>query len=128
MKKLFLLLFLITNLAFGQSFTKGIPQKLDFTSSPKFKGIVLDSVNTEPLSSSNTIKLFTNSSNVLSQKDENGRITEMNGIEIASTFATISASTKKRIVLVTADETNGGVATIYFYTGTNLKWIVTTDL
>lgn len=46
--------------------------------------------------------------------------------EVATTFANISSSTKKRWIEVTTDETNGNVYTLYYHTGTNLRRVATT--
>ncbi len=41
----------------------------------------------------------------------------------AATYAAIPTLTTSCFVFVTADETNGGQPTIYFFNGTNLNWI-----
>lgn len=41
----------------------------------------------------------------------------------AATYAAIPTLTTSCFVFVTADETNGGQPTIYFFDGTNLNWI-----
>lgn len=46
-------------------------------------------------------------------------------IEIAATFALISAATNRRLIYVTADETNNGDTSLYLYTGTALKFLQT---
>lgn len=47
------------------------------------------------------------------------------GYEIAATFAAISASTKKRLIEVTADEENNGDMSLYRHNGTTLKFLQT---
>lgn len=46
-------------------------------------------------------------------------------VETAATFAAISPSTAPRIVIVIADETNGGERTVYFYDGSTFNWLPT---
>lgn len=44
--------------------------------------------------------------------------------ENATTFANISVSTTKRLILVDQDETNSNEPTMYLHDGINLQWIV----
>ena len=46
-------------------------------------------------------------------------------LETAATFSAISSSTLQRFVFVTADETNNGNTSLYLYTGTTLKFLLT---
>ena len=45
--------------------------------------------------------------------------------QISATFAAIGNSLVKRIIMVTADETNGGQTTLYFHDGVNIQWFPT---
>lgn len=49
----------------------------------------------------------------------------MTFIEVAATFAAIAVSTAKRLVYVTADETNNGDISLYIHNGTALKFLQT---
>lgn len=49
-------------------------------------------------------------------------------VETSNTFAAIDASTTKRLVEVLADETNGGIWTLYFHSGANLRRFTTTTV
>lgn len=57
------------------------------------------------------------------QQVDLGIPSETTAVETAATFATISASTSPRTVIVIADETNGGERTVYFHDGVSLNWI-----
>ena len=46
-------------------------------------------------------------------------------IEVADSFDTISESTTKRFIYVTADETNNGDTSLYLHNGTDLKFLQT---
>ena len=81
-----------------------------------------------PVSQSNSSTIFVNSSNVLSQIDNNGYITTLTSLETSSTFASMSINLKPRLILVNVDETNGSVPTIYFHDGVGLQWIPTSKL
>lgn len=43
----------------------------------------------------------------------------------SATFAAIPSITGRALVTVAADETNGGLSSIYYYDGTGLLWIPT---
>lgn len=45
-------------------------------------------------------------------------------LEVAATYASISASTATRLVLVSADETNNGDKILYLYDGTALQLLI----
>jgi len=45
--------------------------------------------------------------------------------EVVNTFALISGSTHRRLIYVTADETNNGDTSLYFHNGTTLKFLQT---
>jgi len=46
----------------------------------------------------------------------------------AATFATIPTLTTSCFVFVAADETNGGLPTVYFYDGSGLQWLPSVEV
>ena len=57
------------------------------------------------------------------------RVTLSSGkTEFAPTFAQISNSTVARLIVVAADETNGGARTLYAHNGVSLCWVPTQEV
>lgn len=43
--------------------------------------------------------------------------------QVFPTYASITNPVTNSIIIVTADETNGGLVTLYFYDGTTFNWL-----